>query len=246
MIRSFILSYPRAALRELWQRPRGQIPALDAMRTFAVLFVIAHNFTNSYLEQGGTENVFSRLPFVRGGWIGVDLFFVLSGYLIGKQLWRELLQTQTINVSRFILRRGLRIWPLYFFFLFFVVAFLGRGSFPFGRWWTDAVFLTNYVNQGVVMGSWSLCTEEQFYVFAPMLLLLGAQRSGPIARYRRYLWALLVLLPMARAATWWWFTGGLASHDPQLFIRVLYEPIHTHSDGLVMGLLLANFEATAR
>jgi peptidoglycan/LPS O-acetylase OafA/YrhL len=157
-------------VHELIHPPAAQVPALDAARALAVLMVIACHYTEAYLQQGGAENLFSQFPLVSGGWRGVDLFFVLSGLLIGKQLWRELQKTRTIHFSRFVLRRGFRIWPLYFFFLVLVAFVLGRGSLPFGRWWSDAVFLTNYFrNEGVILGGWSLCTEEQFYILAPRL-----------------------------------------------------------------------------
>src|SRR5262249_28669352 len=144
--------FVRKPLHELVHRSKGQIPALDALRTCAVLFVIFTHIAEAYVEAGGKNNLFAKLPFVRGGWMGVDLFFVLSGYFIGKQLWREMLATRTIHFTRFALRRGFRIWPLYFFFIVFAIFVLGRGNFPYSKWWSDPLFLTNYLNQGVVGG----------------------------------------------------------------------------------------------
>jgi peptidoglycan/LPS O-acetylase OafA/YrhL len=215
---------------------------LDALRTCAVLFVICAHVREVYLHVGGQDNWFAGLPFVRGGWMGVDLFFVLSGYFIGKQLWRELQERRAIDFGRFFLRRGLRIWPLFAFFFVFALAVLGRGQFPFGKWWSDAIFLTNYLNKGVVAGSWSLCTEEQFYLVTPLLLIAFAPRIASIRQCRKFLWALLLALPVVRAVSWWALTGGLGHHDDQLFLRTLYEPIHSHADGLIMGLLLSNLE----
>jgi peptidoglycan/LPS O-acetylase OafA/YrhL len=234
----------RGPLEELSHRPGGQIPALDALRTFAVMCVIAAHMDKAFIESGGAATWFSKLPVVRGGWMGVDLFFVLSGYFIGKQLWREVAKSGTVNIKRFMLRRGLRIWPLYFFFLVFAGLILGRAQFPFGAWWSDPLFITNYVNRGVVMGSWSLCTEEQFYIVTPLLLILGACFSVSVFSYRRFLWALLLLLPAIRAMTWWHATGGF-QHDQKLWFPLIYSPFHTHSDGLVMGLLIANYETTS-
>jgi peptidoglycan/LPS O-acetylase OafA/YrhL len=232
-------------VHELNHPPAAQVPALDAARALAVLMVIACHYTEAYLQQGGAENLFSQFPLVSGGWRGVDLFFVLSGLLIGKQLWREFQKTRTIHFSRFVLRRGLRIWPLYFFFLVLVAFVLGRGSLPFGRWWSDAVFLTNYFrNEGVILGGWSLCTEEQFYILAPLLIIFAAMWLPSLPSYRKYLWGLLVLLPVLRAVIWWCYTGNLFSHDIKLFSTIFYEPIHAHSDGLVLGLVLAHLEAT--
>jgi peptidoglycan/LPS O-acetylase OafA/YrhL len=233
-----------APLDDLRRRPATQLPGLDALRTFAVLLVIYGHTGASYYALGGERTFLSR--WAPAGWIGVDLFFVLSGYLIGKQLWREWARHGTIDFWRFFLRRGLRIWPLYFFFLAFVTLALGRGDPPFGRGWSDAVFLTNYVNQGVVMGSWSLCTEEQFYLLAPLLMIVSASRVRSLARYRQYLWLGLAALPIVRAITWWRLTGDFSVHDPELFKRHLYGPIHSHCDGLLMGLILSNHGAEQR
>jgi peptidoglycan/LPS O-acetylase OafA/YrhL len=242
-VRRLLSLLVREPLRELWAPPASRVPALDFLRSLAVLFVILTHLSAAYLQAGGANNLVHALPFVRSGWVGVDLFFVLSGFLIGRQLWREFLRTRTIDLKAFLLRRGLRIWPLYYGFLVFALFVLGRGSFPFGKWWSDAVFVTNYLNQGVVMGSWSLCTEEQFYLLAPLFILAGAWclRVRSVAGFRKYLVALLVLLPLVRAVRWWTLTGDLFRHDAQQY-RVFYQALHYHADALVMGLLLANWD----
>jgi peptidoglycan/LPS O-acetylase OafA/YrhL len=235
--------WAKGPLRDLLHRPPNQIPALDALRTLAVALVIIYHVTIVYLTNGGQNNVFANFLLVRGGWIGVDLFFVLSGYFIGRQLWGELEKTGSISVRRFLLRRGLRIWPLYYFFLAFVLLVLGRGGG--GQGWSDAVFLTNYIQQGVVRGAWSLCIEEQFYIITPLLMLIAMPRLVTLGRFRAYLVGMLILLPLIRALIWWQSTGSLASHDEESVPR-LYYPIHTHSDGLIMGLLLSNLETERR
>src|SRR5262249_16177994 len=131
----------------------------------------------------------------RYGWTGVDLFFVLSGFLIGRQLQRELQRRGTVDVPRFLLRRGLRIWPLYFAWVAFLALALGkcRGIAP------DLVFLSNYI-QGRVSGGWSLSTEEQFYLVVPFLLLGAHRLFGP----RGQAWvplAMLALMPLIRAVS---------------------------------------------
>lgn len=231
-------------LGELRRRPSSQLPGLDALRTLAVLLVVCGHTGASYFALGGERTFLSK--WAPAGWTGVDLFFVLSGYLIGKQLWREWGKSGTIDFWRFFLRRGLRIWPLYFFFLAFVTLVLGHGDLPFGRGWSDAVFLTNYVNQGVVMGSWSLCIEEQFYLLAPLLLIVSAPYVPSLRRYRQYLWIGLAALPVIRAVMWWRLTGDFSVHDPELFKHHVYQPIHSHCDGLLMGLILSNLAAERR
>ncbi|MFN3650786.1 MAG: acyltransferase family protein [Armatimonadota bacterium] len=232
--------YALPPLRDLAHPPAQQLPGLDFLRAWAILLVVFGHLTVEYVASGGTPSFFSALPWVRGGWIGVDLFFVLSGLLIGRQLWQEAAKTGRVDFRRFCLRRGYRIWPLYFFFWIVVALGLGGAGVPLERGWSDLVFLTNYFNHGIVMGSWSLCVEEQFYLIAPVAVGLLAVRVPDPATQRRILIGALLLLPLTRAGIWWWVTGGLESGRPEAFRQFLYQPIHTHADGLVMGLLLAH------
>src|SRR5260221_10426293 len=98
------------SIRDLLHPPTGQITFLDGLRTLAILLVVNAHLSAEFTEVFGS-NHFSRLPFVTDGWIGVDLFFVLSGFFIGGQLWKEIQRTGKDAVGRFILRRGFRIWP---------------------------------------------------------------------------------------------------------------------------------------
>ncbi len=215
--------WPARALRSLLVPPPGTFPSLDAFRTAAIVLVIGN-----HLAVAGSELAPSPVwgfTLFRYGWTGVDLFFVLSGFLIGRQLQRELQRTGSVAVPRFLLRRGLRIWPLYFAW----VAFL---ALALGKWrgiWPDLVFLSNYV-QGQVSGGWSLSTEEQFYLLVPLLLLAVQRLWGP----RGQAWVpivLLALMPVVRAVV-------LQGRGEAGFDRI-YAPIHTHCDGLLVGLFLA-------
>jgi peptidoglycan/LPS O-acetylase OafA/YrhL len=233
----------RNPLHELASPPKGQVPALDALRSGAILMVIFCHAAGAHTS-GSAANLFAALPFVRGGWLGVDLFFVLSGYLIGKQLWREFHKTGTIHLGQFMLRRGLRIWPLYFAVFAFVLLLQGTGRLTLDRGWPDLLFLSNYFPGGVVPGGWSLSTEEQFYLFAPLLILLGVWFSRSLTWFRWPLLACLLLLPVLRALTQWGVLDLLSGFsDP---FAQIHRPIHTHADGLLMGLLLANFAADGK
>jgi peptidoglycan/LPS O-acetylase OafA/YrhL len=227
-------------LSELASRPKGQVPALDVLRSIAVLLVILVHTRGLYVEQLGQKSAVTSSVLARFGWSGVDLFFVLSGFLIGKQLWRELATTGTIDVKRFVLRRGFRIWPLYYGFCLFTLLFTARAIFPFERWWQDFTFTSNYFHEELVRGSWSLATEEQFYILTPALLLAGSHLLGSLRAYRKYLVGVLVLLPLLRALTWWRLTGSFSHHDSALWTLRIYLPFHLHADTLVMGLILSN------
>jgi hypothetical protein len=92
----------RAGLRDLWIAPSSQIPALDALRTAAILMVIAGHFSELGNAQFVRHAHFFDSSLFLFGWTGVDLFFVLSGFLIGGQLWKELKRSGTINVGKFM------------------------------------------------------------------------------------------------------------------------------------------------
>ncbi|MFY9854184.1 MAG: acyltransferase [Terracidiphilus sp.] len=233
------------SVAELLHPPASQIPFLDGLRSAAVLLVISAHLSAKFAAAYG-PNLYSRLPFVANGWIGVDLFFVLSGFFIGGQLWKERRDSGSVAVGRFILRRGLRIWPLYFFTFFCVLIFaltIGHYAATKEYGWSDLVFLTNFYNHGIVMGSWSLCIEEQFYIVAPLMLYFTSRHVRTIRMYRPWLWGLLLLIPIIRAVIWVHGTGHFFQPSAELFSPIYFGSI-THCDGLVMGLIISNLWVT--
>jgi peptidoglycan/LPS O-acetylase OafA/YrhL len=150
-----------------------RIPQLDAIRGFAVLAVLAHNTDKTSLLGG----------FATNGWMGVDLFFVLSGFLITGIL----LDTKGSEVyfRNFYARRCLRIWPLYYavlIFMFVMVPHLrpSEGHQVFEArsmpWWSYFIFVQNFLvpvptqAMGALGVTWSLAVEEQFYLVWPLLV----------------------------------------------------------------------------
>lgn len=222
----------RDGLREVVIPPNGQLPALDALRTFAVLLVVCGHF----VERG--RRVFASAspfvldsPIVQYGWAGVDLFFVLSGFLIGRQLWSEFDRTGSVDGVRFVLRRGFRIWPLYFVFVLVSPALTDTWKYR----WTDWFFLSNYFG-GRVEGGWSLSTEEQFYILMPLAIVLLARR----VRLRGWLLLLTTLLVAVVAARYAASRELLAAGARLEDVRqAMYFPFHLHADGLFIGLLVA-------
>ncbi len=131
--------------------------------------------------------------------------------------------------SRFLLRRSARIWPLYFAVTgLYLLGCLGAHK-TLRPLLADVFFLSNYLHCEV-RGGWSLSTEEQFYIIAPLSLCL--LRFIP----RRMLVALpllwLAVLPLLRYQ-------ALAAHPEKLVGDVIYFPFHLHSDGLAAGLVLS-------
>ncbi|MBC7543076.1 MAG: acyltransferase [Candidatus Sericytochromatia bacterium] len=224
----------RDAVHQLTHPPQNQVGALDGLRSLAILLVVVAHCGSGFQAAGGAS-VLTRLPFVVRGWVGVDLFFVLSGYFIGRQLWQELVKTGTIRIGRFIVRRSLRIWPLYFAVLALVT--LGRGVpvWQSDGYWPEWVFLSNYVPRGVIMGSWSLAIEEQFYILAPLVLWVCSRKSLDLKRYGLGLLLVFATLPAIRYGVF----GSLAAWEAHRTELYLYFSLHTHADGLIAGLILA-------
>lgn len=221
-----------SGVRELQRPPQAQLPALDALRSAAILLVVFHHWSiKEYVNAGGVRTPLQNNIVFYYGWTGVDLFFVLSGFLIGKQLWRELQATGSIRFRRFILRRGLRIWPIYFVILTYYALF----SPIIHPAWPDWAFLSNYW-YGQFARGWSLSTEEQFYIAIPILLLLVRRRIPLMG----YLWLLLgieaLVLVNREFLTQRLVHSGIPLVPPP---SRLTDPFHVHLEGLLAGLLIA-------
>ncbi len=140
-------------------------PAIDVLRGIAILAVV----------------LFHAESF-RMGFLGVDLFFVISGYLVGGILIKQILAGQQIRPANFILSRGLKIWPSYYFFLFagtVVAYFLYATSspkqlIPLAEWPRYLFFYRNYRggSHPAFDHIWSLCVEEHFYLLLPAVLVV--------------------------------------------------------------------------
>ncbi len=202
-----------------------RIRQLDGLRGVAVLLVLVHN-TDVYpsLHLG---------PIQRNGWMGVDLFFVLSGFLITGIL----LETKSRGYFRnFYARRCLRIWPLYYAALLFMfvivprmrpseaqVVFAPRSS----PWWSYLFYLQNYLvpvptqSTGLLGVTWSLAVEEQFYLIWPVIVWFCGPRL-----LRRIALGVICISPLMRL---------------YLSLRgvLIYSNPVCRLDGLMAGSLLA-------
>ncbi len=212
------------ALEDLKHRSPGSLPCLDVLRSAAILLVLSLHVGEFFPSR------IQNLPFVFFGWSGVDLFFVLSGFLIGGQLWKELFSRGSIDIGRFILRRGFRIWPLYYAFILVVGGFTLAAGKPVSAFVVDIFCVSNYFHHKIA-GGWSLSTEEQFYIFVPVLFYLGIRLLPP-----RKLVTLPILWLLSAPLLRWFTVRGAA---PSRILDLTYFPFHTHSDGLAAGLIVA-------
>lgn len=114
------------------------------------------------------------------GWTGVDLFFVLSGFLISGLLFSEFKRCRAINLRRFFIRRGLKIYPAFYAFLIFtgIAGQLVFHSHPtFAQYFHETIFVMNYAH-GIWDHTWSLAVEEHFYIFLAVFLFALARFSS--------------------------------------------------------------------
>lgn len=224
--------WPASAIHDLLNRPANQLPALDGLRAIAVLFVICDHWVYEWVTIAHhTEPALAKLPNFYWGWTGVDLFFVLSGFLIGKQLWNELYRTGTVSVAQFVLRRGLRIWPLYYACMLFLVVVQS----PKAPSWPDWLMVSNYF-EARYGRSWSLSTEEQFYLLMPTLLL-AFRRFVPARWWPALIVLMLAFVSSARAITF--SELSLRGLDPKTISTMMYSAFHLHCEPLLIGMLIA-------
>lgn len=215
------------------------IPSLDGLRGLAVALVFMRHA--AYLG-----DYHDSLPpvlgtFMLNGWVGVDLFFILSGFLISRPFFSDRL----FEWKPYLTRRALRILPAYLFVLLVVTS----GVIPFYAfnhenlgWRTlyHLLFLQDYLPSDIVIAFWSLGVEEKFYLLAPLLLPFIFKIRDVRSQFL-LLGAILLLGPLSRALTV--LLVGAADDYPEFF-RLYRSPFHACLDGLLWGVLLARLEAT--
>lgn len=133
---------------------------LDVLRCIAVLLVLARHGSGR------------GIPFFVG-WVGVDLFFVLSGFLISGLLFVEYKKRGSIDFKRFFIRRGFKIYPMFYLLLIFTVPeqFVLHKFGPLSNYLHEIFYVQNY-RPGLWGQTWSLAVEEHFYILLPVFLLV--------------------------------------------------------------------------
>jgi peptidoglycan/LPS O-acetylase OafA/YrhL len=219
-----------------------RVPGLDLLRAAAILWVMWYHGQN-----------FGLVPdsdlVATYGWMGVDLFFVLSGYLIGGQLLKPVAEGRSPDLKDFYLRRAWRILPAYAVVtaLYFAVpAFRERREIqPLLQFLTFTENLLIDLHRAKAFSHvWSLCVEEHFYLVAPILILFAARRGS--AAGTAMICAAVVVGGIALRAAIWLIEVAPLAHDParardmyRLFMEHLYYPTWSRLDGLLAGVALA-------
>ena len=205
--------------------PAHRSAPLDALRALAVLLVLGRHFPEplpAWLE-----------VWQRGGWIGVDLFFVLSGFLVSGLLFREYRRFGEIRYGHFLARRGFKIYPAFYVMLGAVLLFAAHMGRAFVGWpvvLSEMFFVQNY-GPALFPHTWSLAVEEHFYLLLPLLLLaVRGEKSAPFAKLPRVFLVVALLALAARIAT---------PSVPVLWLKTHLFPTHLRIDSLLFGVLLS-------
>ena len=206
---------------------QGYVPSLDGLRALSILFVMVGHLVSGRLAPGG---------------LGVQVFFVISGFLIARLMLAEHKADGAVSLPRFYLRRFLRLYPVTLIYSLAVVGvFLAAGlAFHWGELFSVLGYYSNYYYlwyEQVHPGTpdlpfgifWSLAVEEHFYLLFPPLFLLLRGRAD------RLFWTMAVVC-----------AGGLVARlvagslDPQLIVsRALYYRTEFRIDAIAWGVLLA-------
>lgn len=241
LVPSFFLVYRNLITLKFLDTSAPRVPGLDLMRGIAILWVMLFHF-----------RFMITLPHIlhwpsHYGWMGVDLFFVLSGYLIGSQLMRPYLKGSAPSLTGFYFRRAFRILPAYLTVLaaYFVIPGFREapGISPVWQFLTFTEnFRINYAVDHAFSHVWSLCVEEHFYLVLPLLILLFMRRS----RLGKALALILGILAFGIFIRGYIYLHQLRplllAGDDAFYLRYterIYYPTHTRLDGLLVGVVLA-------
>ena len=186
-----------------------RLDSLDGLRALAVVLVFAH-----HVDQG----------FLPGGFVGVEVFFVISGYLITWLLLQEHDRLGRINVPRFYARRALRLYPA--LIVLVILASTGAAVRHIGSPAADGVAAATYVTDiyaniathpSLVLHTWSLSVEEQFYLIWPAALVISLRRELPLAK------VIAMAIAVSFAIT---LFLGVSSHPHVAFVQFLPDLAH--------------------
>lgn len=235
-------------MNKLLNRSNSNFAVIDGIRAIAVLWVI---FFHAWLFQqltipGFIDNIYKYPLFywVTKGDLGVDLFFVISGFLIGGIIFKEIKSSDKFNFKRFYVRRFLRLSPVYIFAIFLNLYFLKDfGQDNLLKYWPNLLYINNYVSGAPMGWTWSLAIEEQFYIIVPFLLVFI------FPKFRNKAVFFIVLSAISISLTWYYvyvlkqyrlpFNLTFFTNDWKAWFDSYYMVTHLRYIGLLLGVATA-------
>lgn len=214
--------------------PQQKLPApkksvaLDFLRGVALLLVLFRHAPAFPEFTLGTM-------LTTGGWIGVDIFFVLSGYLVSGLILAEIGTANRFDIRRFLIRRGLKIYPAFYCMILatVVMSYWRYGHVEMSALAAEIFFLQNYLS-GLWGHTWSLAVEEHFYILLAVCIWLILKVGGSVKQclFRVALVTLIVCLSMRIALS---LSQIAYAHETHIF------PTHLRIDALSAGVMLRVF-----
>jgi len=183
------------------------------------------------------------------GWLGVQLFFVLSGFLITRILLKDKQQSFSFYMKRFYWRRSLRIFPLYFAYLLAIAAlflvtgkpegFSEKAGYLFSYTYNYSLLSPNWSHHAFFTHLWSLSVEEQFYIVWPPLIYFLSTKW-----LKRVIIAVIALGPVARLLAGHWLLGS--GIEEEVAGEAVYWLTSSHLDAFAIGgaITVFNLQAT--
>ncbi|MCF8370237.1 MAG: acyltransferase [Bacteroidales bacterium] len=199
-----------------------RIPGLDLLRGLAIILVL---FRHSNLE----NNIIKDF-----GWLGVDLFFVLSGFLVSGLIFREYKRVGEVNLKRFLIRRGFKIYPPFYIFMVvgIFVHFFKTDSFPQLRHiLSEAFYVQSYLPR-IWNHTWSLAVEEHFYLGLALLVFIAIKSK--VLTNRKLIISFLVVLLTSTFLMRLYVSYPHRHEESFSFVQT-----HLRSDGIIIGVLIS-------
>lgn len=226
-------------IQEISINSRQKFYGLDNLRAFAIIMVILFHYPRWFEHPAWFPEV------LKFGWTGVDLFFVLSGFLIASQLLAQIIKEGSFSMKEFYIKRFFRIIPIYYFVLalYFIFPVLS-GDQLLPPLWKFLTFTQNFGANfdthrafGVV---WSLCVEEHFYLVLPITLLL-LLKKGWFKKAGMLLLILFILGFLIRLYCWYeiYIPQSNGIENRFLWVQTIYYPTYCRLDGLLVGVTIA-------
>ncbi|MCX7116428.1 MAG: acyltransferase [Legionellales bacterium] len=214
---------------------KHRIYGLDTLRAVAIILVLMYH----YVVFVSREPTFGFLSDI--GWVGVDLFFVLSGYLIGNQIFSSIAKQRIFSLKSFYYRRLLRTLPNYLLILgmyFLIPAFKEHEVLP--PLWKFLTFTQNFgLNVGTAFShAWSLCIEEQFYLIFPALTLWIVYTKSFRASWVIMLGAMVIGI-ILRSSLWIYYVQNAEGPVVHAYYSKIYYSSFCRLDELILGVSIA-------